>query len=86
MCLTFPQEFVGFDLEYYMLMLEKSFTEFRISLKIFFRASRSGKRKGSATLQPPTFKVRSKGFALICWGLSPLFFVIASKGCAYPSH
>ncbi len=36
MCLTFPQEFVGFDLEYYMLMLEESFTESQMSLKIFF--------------------------------------------------
>ncbi len=33
--LTFCQEFVGLDLEDYMLMIGKSFTEFRMSLKIF---------------------------------------------------
>ncbi len=49
-------------------------------------AIRSGKRKGSAKSQPPTFMVCSKYFGLIYRGMSPLFFVIASTGCAQPGH
>ncbi len=49
-------------------------------------ASRSGKRKRSAASQPPTFKVCSKCFGLIYRGMLPLFFMIASIGCAHPSH
>ncbi len=47
-------------------------------------ASRSWKRKGNAKCQLPTSKVCSKQFGLIY--RSPLFLMIASKGCAHPSH
>ncbi len=49
-------------------------------------ASRSGKLKVSTASQTPTFKVCPKCFALIYRGMLPLFFMIASKGCAHPSH